>query len=69
MIITLQNKVPIVAVIDTTPMTLNVVGAGYSNMTLGQLRQVDISQAEAGDVLMFNGTSWSAEDLDGGTFN
>lgn len=69
MIITLQNKVPSVAVIDTAPLTLNVIGSGTSNMTLGQLKEVDISLAETGDVLMFNGTSWTAEDLDGGTFN
>ncbi len=32
-------------------------------------KDVDISQAEVGDVLMFKGTKWEAESLDGGTFN
>ena len=69
MIVTLQNKVPSVVAISTTVNDVNAVAVSTNNMTLGQLKQVDISMAESGDVLMFNGTSWTAEDLDGGTFN
>ena len=45
------------------------VAATANSLTLGQIKDVDISQAEAGDVLMFKGTKWQAESLDGGTFN
>jgi hypothetical protein len=45
------------------------VAATANSLTLGQVKDVDISQAEVGDVLMFKGTKWEAESLDGGTFN
>ena len=45
------------------------VAATANSLTLGQVKDVDISQAEGGDVLMFKGTKWEAESLDGGTFN
>ena len=47
----------------------NASAATANSLTLGQIKDVDISQAEVGDVLMFNGTKWQAESLDGGTFN
>ena len=43
------------------------VAATANSLTLGQIKDVDISQAEVGDVLMFKGTKWEAESLDGGT--
>ena len=46
-----------------------LVAATANSLTLGQVKDVDISQAEVGDVLMFKGTKWEAESLDGGTFN
>ena len=45
------------------------VVATANSLTLGQVKDVDISQAEVGDVLMFKGTKWEEESLDGGTFN
>ena len=49
--------------------TLAAVSSVSNNLSLGQLKTVDISQAEEGDVLMLVGTKWQAESLDGGTFN
>ena len=46
-----------------------VVAAIANNLSLAQLKTVDISQAEVGDVLTFSGTKWQAESLDGGEFN
>ena len=55
----------------TVPAQANtqVVAATANNLSLVQLKTVDISQAEVGDVLMFSGTKWQAESLDGGEFN
>ena len=49
--------------------SITAVSAVNNNLSLGQLKTVDISQAEQGDVLMLVGTKWQAESLDGGTFN
>ena len=45
------------------------VAATANSLTLGQIKDVEISQAEVGDVLMFKWTKREAESLDGGTFN
>ena len=45
------------------------VAATANSLTLGQIKDVDISQPKGGDELMFKGTKWQAESLDGGTFN
>lgn len=49
--------------------SITAVSAVNNNLSLGQLKTVDISQAEQGDVLMLVGTKWQAESLDGGEFN
>ena len=49
--------------------SITAVSAVSNNLSLGQLKTVDISQAEQGDVLMLVGTKWQAESLDGGEFN
>lgn len=68
MIITIPKKNSKVVPVIPTP---SVVAASLvtNNLSLGQLKTVDISQAEAGDALIFNGTKWQAESLDGGEFN
>lgn len=68
MIISVPKKIAkaITVPVQTAPQ---VVAAIANNLSLAQLKTVDISQAEAGDVLMFSGTKWQAESLDGGEFN
>ena len=39
------------------------------DVAFNQIKGVNISDAEVGDVLMFSGTSWQSESLDGGEFN
>ena len=39
------------------------VAATANSLTLGQVKDVDISQAEVGDVLMFKGTKWKQKAL------
>lgn len=67
MIVTVQKKEQrVIKVPSNLPNT--VIGSRDTDLSLGQLKQVDISQAETGDVLMFTGTSWGAQPLDGGEF-
>ena len=68
MIISVPKKVA-KAIIVPTPTNPQVVAAIANNLSLAQLKTVDISQAEIGDVLTFSGTQWQAESLDGGEFN
>lgn len=68
MIITVSQKPDRVVRIPQVKQT-DAVASTPNNLSLGQLRSVDISQAEVNDVLMFDGTEWQAEPLDGGEFN
>jgi len=68
MIISIPKKGAKVVPLPSNPTTV-VIAAQPNTLSLGQLRSVDISQAEANDVLMFDGTKWQAESLDGGEFN
>ena len=53
----------------TVANTSLAVAATANSLTLGQIKDVDISQAEVGDVLMFKGTKWQAVGtVDCGTF-
>ena len=68
MIVTVPKKNQRVVLIPVNQST-TIVSATANSLSLGQLKSVDISNAEANDVLMFDGTKWQAESLDGGTFN
>ena len=68
MIVTVSQKPARVVRIPQVKQT-GAVASTPNNLSLGQLRAVDISQAEVNDVLMFDGTEWQAEPLDGGEFN
>lgn len=66
--VTIQTKATKVIQVPKAT-SLIAVATMNNNLSLGQLKTVDISQAEEGDVLMLVGTKWQAESLDGGTFN
>lgn len=68
MLITLQPKTDTVVTIPVVATTV-IASAQANALSLGQLKSVDISQAQPSDVLMFDGTKWQAESLDGGEFN
>ena len=68
MIVTVSQKPGRVVRIPQVKQT-GATASTPNNLSLGQLRSVDISQAEVNDVLMFDGTEWQAEPLDGGEFN
>ena len=68
MIVTVPQKPDRIVRIPQVKQT-GAVASTPNNLSLGQLRSVDISQAEVNDVLMFDGTEWQAEPLDGGEFN
>lgn len=68
MIVTINAKASKVVQIPKQT-SITAVSAVNNNLSLGQLKTVDISQAEQGDVLMLVGTKWQAESLDGGEFN
>jgi hypothetical protein len=68
MIITIQKKSDTVVTIPRLD-PLQATAVISNELSLGQLKTVDISQAQEGDVLMLVGTKWQAESLDGGEFN
>jgi len=68
MIVTIPVKTDKTVTIPVSATT-QVYAANANSLSLGQLKSVDISMAESGDVLMLVGTKWQAESLDGGEFN
>lgn len=66
--VTIPTKVAKIVKIPVNP-SVELTAQVQNNLTLGQIKNVNINEAEQGDVLMLVGTSWEAQPLDGGTFN
>ena len=69
MIVTVNTPSPFQLVTVPTEQPITALG-GYTNvLSIGQLLDVDTAGTTQNSVLMFQGTRWQAQPLDGGEFN